>query len=583
MKNSQILETAKAGDKENPPEANPVRCNICEKRCTIAVDSTSICRMYTVSDGVLKEKYPGILFATYPVSIENIPILHFMPNGKLMLVSTIGCNFSCPGCVSEMIIKNTDSVARMMKKTLPGEVVEAAKSEDCSGIVFCLNEPSVSYYTFLDLIRTAKENGLVAGCSTNGYMTKEAVLGAAKHLDFVNIGLKGSSPERYRECGAGSPDPIFRNIRLLHENGVHVEVSIMHLLGREDEVMRAAKMIGDVSREIPLQIMPFLPHDESQRYWRPSVAESEELCALLEKYLDYVYIFNTPETERLNTYCPSCGKVVIKRKFNGPMGAKVISYRDGGMCECGRSAGIMGEIRTEGFVEPRHMGGYRSIKALDAIETHLAVLGVTDSSKVIDVWIDTVESGYLRGLHKKKSTVEGFFDDLHHFASLAGAEGSYMAMYEKYHPIVDSISERAAGAQKPPVYSIMAKPVLPLFVDKMDIDLIRIAGGHPINLDLGLDDKSKKMEIDPAVINSFRPKFVFVSGKRGDDEGFSTEEWKKAGFDIPAVEKGNVFRFIYPDSDSTFSWVITLMDIANKLHPEIFSFDLDYEKERLGI
>ena len=387
----------------------------------------------------------------------------------------------------------------------------------------------------------------------------------------------------YRECGAGSPDPIFRNIRLLHENDVHVEVSIMYLLGREDEVMRAAEMISEISREIPLQIMPFMPYDESQWDWRPSVDESEELCASLGKYLDYVYLFNTPETERLNTYCPSCGKIVIKRNFNGPMGAKVINYMDSGICECGRSAGIKGEISAEGFVEPRHMGGYRSVKALDAIGVYLYVLGVTDSSKVIDVWIDTVESGYLRELHKKKSTVEGFFDDLHHFASLADAEDNYLALYEKYHPVVEKISERAAGANKPPVYSILGKPVLPLFVDKMEIDLIRVAGGHPINLDLGTDDKSKEMEIDPAVINSLRPELVFICGRIRDDEGFSPEDWREAGFDIPAVEKGNVFRFQYPYSDGIFSWVITLMDVANRIHPEIFSFDLDYEKERLGI
>ncbi|MBP2132607.1 pyruvate-formate lyase-activating enzyme [Methanomicrobium sp. W14] len=577
-----ITEEKITTDRENSTGIYSVRCSICENRCTITEGATGRCRMYTVSDGLLKEKYPGMLFAMYPVSIENIPILHFMPNGKLMLISTIGCNFSCPGCVSWMIIKSPDSVSRMLKKVSPEEVVKSAKSEDCSGIVFCLNEPSVSYYSFLEYIRAAKENGLVAGCSTNGYMTKEAVVECSKYLDFVNIGLKGSSPERYRECKAASPDSVFRNIRLFHENGVHVEVSIMHLLGREEEVLKAAEIIGGISREIPLQIMPFMPHDESQRKDRPSVAESEKLCTSLEQYLDFVYIFNTPETERLNTYCPSCKRIIIKRKFNGPMGAKVISYREGGVCECGRDIGIKGEIKPHGFSEPRYIGGYRSVKALDGIAVHLKTLGVTDSSTVIDVWIKALESGYLSELHKKTSTVEGFFNDLGYFASLVGAEEKYREIYRKYHPVVEKISKAVAGAETPPVYSIMAKPVLPLFVDKMDIDLIRIAGGYPINLELGLDDKSTEMEIDPEVINSFRPEFVFVSGKR-DGRGLTPGDWREAGFDIPAVEKGNVFSFFYPGSDSIFGWTITLMDLANRIHPEIFSFDLERERKLLAI
>lgn len=560
-----------------------VQCRICEHKCNIGEGSTGICRMYTQSGGVLREKYPGRFFACYPVSSESIPLLHFMPNGKFLLVSTIGCNFRCPGCVSEMIISNTDSVSRMLKEYRAEEILDFADREDCSGVVFCLNEPSVSYYTFLNLVEAAKDRGLLAGCSTNGYLTERALLNAATYLDFVNVGLKGSGDGRYRECGAVSSGPVFRNIRMLYEKGVHVELSVMHLSGRDDEVIAAARTVGEISRGIPFQIMPFVPHDEAQRVYQPETIDSEKLCTLLERYLDYVYVFNTPGTERLNTYCPECGRIVIKRKFNGPMAAKVISYREGGVCECKRSVGIKGEIKEEGFAEPRYLGGYRTTRALDTITRYLETLGVTESSTIIDAWVDSFESGYFETLHERISTVNGFFENLRHFARMAGKEKEYDALYGKYRPVIDDISQKARGLHRPPVYSIMAKPVLALYRDKSENDFISIAGGRSINTEISMDDRSNPADIDPEIVNAFEPEFVFVGGKRDGDPGIPPEVWKDCGFDMPALRNNRVYRFYYPDSDNIFSWILTLMDIANRLHPEVFSFDLEKEAEKLGI
>ncbi|MDE4907662.1 hypothetical protein L0665_03425 [Methanogenium marinum] len=50
-------------------------------------------------------------------------------------------------------------------------VIKRAQAQDCIGIVFCLNDPTVSDYSYLTLARKAKESGLLVGCSTNGNFT----------------------------------------------------------------------------------------------------------------------------------------------------------------------------------------------------------------------------------------------------------------------------------------------------------------------------------------------------------------------------------------------------------------------------
>ncbi len=57
----------------------------------------------------------------------------------------------------------------------PEKVVEKALREECRGIVFCINDPTVSFFTFLALAKLARKNSLKVGFSTNGYFTRNAL------------------------------------------------------------------------------------------------------------------------------------------------------------------------------------------------------------------------------------------------------------------------------------------------------------------------------------------------------------------------------------------------------------------------
>ncbi|WP_243670395.1 hypothetical protein [Methanoculleus chikugoensis] len=231
-----------------------MQCNICEVGCDIPPGGSGRCRMYRHDGTGIVERFPDTFLAAFPpVAIETLPMLHFFPPGaKFLQVCTVGCNLSCGGCVSEILVGHAESLAASGTALTTGDLLRLAADHACTGIAFALNDPIASLPTFCRLAERAREQRLLVGCSTNGYMTEASALYLRERIDFANVGLKGGSTDAsYRACGAKSAAPAYRTIRLLHEGGgVHVEVSIVYRRGGEEEVMGAARMLAAISPPI---------------------------------------------------------------------------------------------------------------------------------------------------------------------------------------------------------------------------------------------------------------------------------------------------------------------------------------------
>lgn len=87
-----------------------MKCTYCEIGCTIQEKATGqegatgACRMYECHQGKIVERFPDQYLTIFPISIETMPMLHFFPRGKFLQLSTVGCNFHCTGCISEVIV-----------------------------------------------------------------------------------------------------------------------------------------------------------------------------------------------------------------------------------------------------------------------------------------------------------------------------------------------------------------------------------------------------------------------------------------------------------------------------------------------
>ncbi|TAJ45355.1 radical SAM protein [Methanofollis fontis] len=555
-----------------------MKCRICEQGCTIPEGSTGICRMYTVRGGEFVERHPDAYLTVMPVSIETVPVLHYSPRAKVLQVSTVGCTFSCPGCISEVLIGDPDGIAGALRHRSPAGMVERAEAEGCSGIVFCLNEPAASFPTFLRLARAAQEAGLSVGCSTNGYFTEEALNALIPHLDYMNVGLKGVSDGRYRACGAAHAAPVFRNIGLCAAAGVHVEASVMYLRGGEEEVLGAARRLVGISPEIPLQVMRFVPFGDACAGDEPTVLESEDLCRRAREILPFVYLFNSPGTPCLDTLCPRCGERIIGREFYGPMGARTVWARSSPVCSCGERLPVRGAIGTECFDEPGLLGGYRTTRAFEMVRAILACLGAGDGAALQGFWSGIVNENFIGGMHDRIQTIDGYLGLVDDIGARAGRQEEAAALHAWLSDRTEQVMVAVAGSdRRPRLYYSMGTPLFALNAGRFEVCLAGTAGATVVNRQIPRKGKPG-VNISSEEFLALNPEVIIVSGFLSAPAEDYLRFCHEGGLIVDAVRTGAVYTMPPGWDFGSPRWVLGLMALAATLHPDHCAFDLDEEE-----
>jgi len=507
-------------------------------------------------------------------------MLHFYPNGIFLLISTIGCNFACEGCISEFQTTRPGTLQDVLTSHTPEEILAIACESGCRGITFCLNEPTVSFPTFLRVAQAAKKEGFLVGCSSNGYMTQGTLERLIPYLDFANIGLKGYTNERYQECGAASGDPIFRNIRTMHDAGVFVEVSAMYINGREEEVIGAAERIKAISPTIPFQVMRFVGTNENLTGLEPDREQGEKMCLTLRRILDHVYLFNTPATTELDSLCPICGATIIHRVFFGPMAARVLSCQPDGVCSCGYKFPCRGEIVPIPKEGPRILGGYRSIMGVKFIASFLSILDVTDDLEIDRLCNTVITNGYLRFLEEQKDSIETFIGMTRYLAALAGREEKAERIIDYTQSVIAEVESRVAGAEKPRVYAVFCHPLSPMYAEKFANTLVEMAGGTSLNKEQDFKE-SLDAEYTVEALNNLNPDVILLASHHAPTIDDFLNTCQDLGIVCRAIKESRVYIMNGDHTSGTLGWIIGLMDVANLLHPDRCCYSLDTEKGRL--
>lgn len=552
-----------------------MQCNVCEFGCEIDEYSRGRCGTYVCTgDTIIQDPDMGYLGA-YPVSIETIPLLHYYPSGKFLQVFSTGCNFQCSGCVARLLASGKSLSGTTLT---PSQVVEKALQQDCLGVVSTLNEPAANYYLFRDLAVQAKEKGLLAGCSTNCYFTGETLNKLGQLVDFMNVGIKGHSDRSYISCGVPSSAPVFRNISRLFDMGVHVETSVVYSRGNEADVIKVAEAVSDISTTIPVQVMRFIPFGDAPIELEPSVGGAESLCADLRKYVDYVYLFNSPGTELLNTYCPECGSLLAEREFYGPMGSRPVRSWETYACDCGKAVPVKGTTAVERFNEEGFMGGYRISRAFGMVHGVLTCLGVLDDSRLIDVWREISDSGTLMQVHHMIQQPYAYLDFVRLIAEKANVPEKGEELISFIRTRLELVSSLAAENSGHKAYYCMGSPLFALNAGRMENNLVTFSGGLSINKQLQREGKPG-VNVSPSFINENNPDTIFISGflSRPLDEFYAL--CQQYGIEADAVKQQRVYE-VPPSWDfGNPRWILGLMYIADKLHPGNSGIDLEKEAD----
>jgi pyruvate-formate lyase-activating enzyme len=525
------------------------------------------------------ERYPDRYLITSPISVETIPLLHFRPGAPFLQVSTIGCNFACPGCIATVTAREMRPDSPALRHLPPEAVVDMAIAKECVGIAFLMNDPLASYQTFLRVARVAADRGLLVGCATNAYFTETSLRPLLGLLDCINIGVKGMSATALEACGGGDPGVVLRNIRLLHEHGVHVEVACMDRLDNRADTRQLALALAGISERFVLQLMRFVPIEGADPALEPPIADTEAFAADLRRILPFTYVFNTPGTRGLDTVCPECGAGIVARDFYGPMGARLLSLApgvpdNGVVCgRCGSDPAIQGPVSPPAMREGAFQGGYPFTRGLEIVESLCLAMGATTRAEVVGAWEHLLSRGMLLELHRGIQTIDGYFSLIRQFGAVLGRKEKADWLVEYLTAMIAPVLAGVLTVKhRPRTYYAMGKPLFAIKGDRFENHLVGVAGGDSINAVLNADGRPGAT-IDAATLRRLDPEVIFISSFLSNDPQAFCQECREAGIDVAAVRSGRVHTAPVPASDfGAPKWVLGLRYLANMLHPERFAF-----------
>ena len=316
MKMEKTMQEARFYEKK---EEGKVHCHLCAHECKIDPGKRGLCHVRENQEGTLFTLVYGMVVAENIDPIEKKPLFHFLPGSRSYSIATAGCNFMCLHCqnydISQFPKKHGGKIPGMARS--PEAIVREAKANRCATISYTYTEPTIFLEFAQDTARLAQEQGIKNVFVSNGFMTAESAKALAEVIEGDNIDLKSFRDDFYRKVCKARLQPVLDTIERLKRAGVWIEVTTLIIPGHNDsveELTEIAQFIKGVGPEIPWHVSAF--HPTYQMMDRPRTAAEILLKAReigLTAGLRYVYMGNIPGQGGENTYCYSCGEVLIER------------------------------------------------------------------------------------------------------------------------------------------------------------------------------------------------------------------------------------------------------------------------------
>jgi pyruvate formate lyase activating enzyme len=241
----------------------------------------------------------------------------------------------CDFCQNYSISQRTSSGYDLI--TEPSKLVADAETAlNNIGIAFTYNEPVIWFEFIRDVSKLARKKGMKTVLVSNGFVNHEPLDEYISFTDAFSIDLKAFNDEFYKKYTGASLYPVKEAIKRIAGSGRHIELTTLVIPGLNDneEEMEneAAWIASELGKDVPLHLSRYFPMYKREDPSTP-VEKLVNLAAKASKYLNYVYVGNSSETNRQDTLCPVCGKRVVKRSgYN----IKITNLDKKGRCrECG--------------------------------------------------------------------------------------------------------------------------------------------------------------------------------------------------------------------------------------------------------
>jgi pyruvate formate lyase activating enzyme len=313
-----------------------VKCLLCPKSCEVLDGDRGDCGVRENRGGKYVTLTYGNPCAVHVDPVEKKPFFHVLPGSPSYSIATAGCNLHCKFCqnweISQALPEDTYNF-----DLPPEKVIAGARKTRSPSIAHTYVEPVIFYEYMLEVGQLAKKAGILNVCHSAGYVNPEPLEKLADVLDAACIDLKAFDNKFYQELVDGELEPVLNTLKTLHRRGVHVEIVnlvVPQLNDRPESITAMCRWIKEnLGPLTPLHFSRFYPLHKMLNHYPTPVSTLEKARDLAQKAgLKYIYIGNLPGHEAENTYCHSCGKLVISRR-----GYRIgeVNLKDGHCGHCG--------------------------------------------------------------------------------------------------------------------------------------------------------------------------------------------------------------------------------------------------------
>ncbi len=297
--------------------AGLVKCLLCAQGCAIRPGERGKCRARANVNGELRSLVYGRPLAVHLDPIEKKPFYHFLPSSTAFSLGTSGCPLRCKFCQNWELSQSSPEDYQTAV-TPPARVASAAASREARSVAFTYNEPTVFTEYVVDVAREARRQGLRAVMVSCGFMNQAPLAEMCDALDAIKIDLKVYSEQFYRTVCGAELAPVLRSIAQIARSGRHLEIVnlVVPTLNDSDASLQALAgwVAGEIGPDVPIHFTRFHPDYQLLNLPPTPVATLERARQIaIDKGIRFAYVGNVPGHPGNHTYCPKCGKAIVKR------------------------------------------------------------------------------------------------------------------------------------------------------------------------------------------------------------------------------------------------------------------------------
>jgi pyruvate formate lyase activating enzyme len=294
-----------------------VECGVCPRSCRISGGERGTCGTRENRKGKLYTLVHSRPCALGLDPVEKKPLFHVLPGSLALSLATAGCNLECRGCQNWEIAQARPEQVRSMSLT-PAEVVALAKQKRAPLVACTYTEPVVFAEYVQDIAQAGRRAGVRTVVISNGYIQEQPLAELCRDLAAYKVDLKGFDAGYFKRHTGGELRHVLDTLRRLRKHGTWVEIVTLVIPGQNDgeaDMRALARFVRDeLSPETPLHFTRFHPSYRLQNVPATPIATLDRCrSTAMAEGLKFVYLGNVPGHPGESTYCPGCGKLLIRR------------------------------------------------------------------------------------------------------------------------------------------------------------------------------------------------------------------------------------------------------------------------------